>query len=156
MKRKPIKIDWEDLEDAFNSPPEEIESYLDGITGHVVLEGEGEEDEDELDDLALPSVAVGSRRSDPTRLPIRPPGPEKKIEWMKAFIAVGGYDAEVIRGLERGVAAEDPPEVLSQVLNDNPEVRDAWYLYRTDRLREMIEEWLEANGIEAVTPPPWK
>jgi len=45
MKRKPIKIDWEELEDAFNSPPEEISSYLDGISGHVALEGEGEEDD---------------------------------------------------------------------------------------------------------------
>ncbi len=68
MKRKPIRIDWEELEDAFNSPPEEITSYLDGISGHVILEGEGEED-----DLEDENPASASPRNDPTRISIRPP-----------------------------------------------------------------------------------
>ncbi len=154
MKRKPIKIDWEEVEDAFNAPPEDIGSYLDGISGHVVLDGEGEEDD--LEDVHAASSSPTPRRNDPTRIPIQPPAPSQKIEWMKAFIAEGGHDKAVIEALKKGLAAENPPPVLGDVLNANPEVRDAWYLYRTDRLREMIGEWLAANDIEPIDPPPWK
>ena len=36
---KPLKIDWDALEEAFNSQSEELIYYLDLVTGHVVLEG---------------------------------------------------------------------------------------------------------------------
>ena len=51
---------------------------------------------------------------------------------------------------------EDIPQALSDVLNRNPEVRDAWYLYRSDRLHDLIDEWLAENGIEPADKPPWK
>ena len=44
MKNKPIRIDWEELESAFDSGNEEILYYLDLITGQVKLEGEGDTD----------------------------------------------------------------------------------------------------------------
>ena len=154
MKRKPIKIDWEAVEDAFNTPPEEIGSYLDGISGHVILDGAGEEDD--LEDVHATSSLPTPRRNDPTRVPIQPPAPSLKIEWMKVFIAAGGHDEAVIEGLKNALDAENPPLALRDVLNANPEVRDAWFLYRTDQLRDLIDEWLAANNIDAVEPPPWK
>jgi hypothetical protein len=42
MKRKPIKIDWDELESAFDSKQEDLIYYLDLVTGQVILEGEGE------------------------------------------------------------------------------------------------------------------
>jgi hypothetical protein len=130
MKRKPIKIDWNDLEEAFSNLQAEATSYLDAITGHVVLEGEGEED-DLLDEDAAMNAVGGpskSRQDDPTRLPIRPPDLTRRID----------------------------PNRVRDVLNRNPEVRDAWYAYRFDRLHEMIDEWLAKNGVEPTDPPPWK
>ena len=41
-------------------------------------------------------------------------------------------------------------------MHQNAEGSDRWYLYRTDRLRELIEVWLEDNGVTVVNPPPWK
>ena len=41
MKRKPIRVDWDDLEEAFSNRRAESSSSLDAITGHVVLDGEG-------------------------------------------------------------------------------------------------------------------
>ncbi len=149
MKRKPIRIDWEDLEDAFNSPPEEITSYLDGITGHVGLEGEGE-DENPLDAAFTPP------RNDPTRISIRPPGAAEKIEWMKSFLEQGGHDEGVVAELKQALKDENPAPALADLLNLHTEVRDDWYLYRTSRIRDMIEDWLASNGVETLTAPPWK
>ncbi len=149
MKRKPIRIDWEELEDAFNSPPEEITSYLDGITGHVVLEGEGE-DENPLDAASAPP------RDDPTRISIRPPGAAGKIEWMKSFLGQGGHDEGVVAELKQALEDQNPAQALADLLNLHPEVRDDWYLYRTSRIRDMIEDWLASNGVETLTAPPWK
>ncbi len=154
MKRKPIKIDWEELEDAFNSPPEEISSYLDRISGHVALEGEGEEDD--LEDENPLDAASAPPRNDPTRIGIRPPGAGEKIEWMKSFLEQEGHDEAVIAELQQALKDEDPPQALSDVLNLHADVRDDWYLYRTARIRNMIEEWLTSNGVESLTTPPWK
>ncbi len=154
MKHKPIKIDWEELEDAFNSPPEEITSYLDGITGHIGLEGEGEEDDLE-DENPLDAASVPPR-NDPTRISIRPPGSAEKIEWMKSFLEQGGHEEGVVAELKRALEAQNPAEALADVLNLHAEVRDDWYLYRTARTRDMIEAWLASNDVETLTAPPWK
>ncbi len=154
MKHKPIRIDWEELEDAFNSPPEEITSYLDGITGHVVLEGEGEEDD--LEDENPLDAASAPPRSDPTRISIRPPGAAEKIEWMRSFLEQEGHEEGVVAELRQALEDENPPQVLADVLNLHADVRDDWYLYRTARIRDMLEEWLASNEVEPLTAPPWK
>ncbi len=154
MKRKPIRIDWEELEDAFNSPPEEITSYLDGITGHVVLEGEGEDDEPD-DENPLDAVSAPPR-NDPTRISIRPPGAAEKIEWMRSFLEQEGHEEGVVAELKQALEDENPPQALADVLNLHADVRDDWYLYRTARIRDMLEEWLASNGVESLTAAPWK
>ena len=154
MKRKPIRIDWEGLEDAFNSPPEEIASYLDGITGHVVLEGEGEEDD--LEDVNPLDATSAPIRKDPTRISIRPPGAAEKIEWMKSFLEQGGHEESVVAELKQALEDENTAQALADVLNLHTEVRDDWYLFRTAGIRDMIEEWLASNGVETLTAPPWK
>ena len=154
MKRKPIKIDWEELEDAFSSPPEEIASYLDGITGHVVLEGEGEEDD--LDDENALDTAPAPPRNDPTRITIRPPGVTEKLAWMRSFLDQGDHEEGVVVELRQALGDENPAQALADLLNVHTEVRDDWYLYRTSRIRDMMEEWLASNEVETVTGPPWK
>ena len=52
MQRKPIKVDWDALEEAFDSRDPEVAYYLDRITGHVVLDGEGEEKNFKADESA--------------------------------------------------------------------------------------------------------
>ena len=154
MKRKPIRIDWEELEDAFNSPPDEITSYLDGISGHVVLEGEGEEDD--LEDENPLDATSAPQRSDPTRISIRPPGAAEKIKWMKSFLEQGGHDEAAAAELEQALEDENPAQALADALNLHADVRDDWYLYRTARIRDMIEDWLTANGVATLTAAPWK
>jgi hypothetical protein len=164
MKRKPIKIDWDELEDAFSSSQLEAASYLDRITGRVVLEGEGEEAElDEGDAGFEPATAVaravsGSPPEDPTRLAIRPPDIPRKIEWMNSFLrqTSSEHPPDVAAAITAAMGVENPTPVIKGILDRNPEVRDAWYLYRSERIQEMIDGWLAENGVDTTDPPPWK
>ena len=85
MKHKPIRVDWDELEVAFNNRNEEIVYYLDLVTGHVVLEGEGEEDDfDDADEFHRPSTPPSGAES--TRGYIRPVDHTRKLEWMGGFL----------------------------------------------------------------------
>ena len=162
MKRKPIKIDWDELEEAFSTPEEEAEFYLDSVTGRVVLEGEGdlepEDEDDAYDQRPVPAAATGVERDDPTRIPILPPDADTKIEWLQGFLREKGraHDVAVVAELTAAIDTDDPVDALGEVLNRNPGVRDAWYLYRADRLHELIDEWLADHDLQCTDPPPWQ
>jgi hypothetical protein len=160
MRRKPIRIDWDALEQAFSNPVEESVAYLDRITGRIALEGEGEEDDLDDDGAAAAPLRGGSgvRREDPTRLEIRPPGTERKIGWLRAFLAGAAerHPAEVVAELEQGMASDNPAPVLRAIFQRHPEVREAWWVYRTEQVQQMIDAWLAEHDIEPAAPPPWR
>jgi hypothetical protein len=80
----------------------------------------------------------------------------QKVEWMEGFTKEGrGQDPAVIARLSAALASDDPVYELSEILNENAEVRDAWYVYRAERIHERIAEWLEANEVVPLSPPPW-
>ena len=58
----------------------------------------------------------------------------------------------LLQALESG----DPAPALREVLNDNPESRDRWYLYRADRLHDHMKKWLEDHEVATTEPPPWE
>jgi hypothetical protein len=150
MKRKPIRVDWEELESAFDSGNEELVYYLDSVTGHVLLEGEGEEDDFD-DDGGAP------RPDDITHVHIAPLTTAQKIDWVRRFLDESvDLDPEFSASLKEALAADNAKEAITEVLHQYPEGSDRWYLYRVDRLREVIEDWLEANGVATVDQPPWK
>jgi hypothetical protein len=160
MKNKPLKIDWDDLEDAFNNRRDELVFYLDRITGHVVLEGEGEDDD--LDDAEgaydpHPSaVPLPAPREDDTRLYVHPPSTERKIEWLKEFLQTSSaVDSEVQAELEQAMTVDDPAGELKAILNRNQEVRDGWYRFRAERIQQRIDAWLAEHGVGFTDSPPW-
>ena len=163
MKRKPIKIDWDELEDVFTNPQEEVLCFLDRVTGRIHLDGEGEDDD--LDDAAAgydqPLNAVDPpRQDDPTRVYVQPPDATHKVVLMKSFVSENPgknkQEEAVVARLTEALGAENPGAALSDVLNADPELRDTWYRYRSERLHRIIEEWLDSNGVEIVDSPPWK
>jgi hypothetical protein len=102
-------------------------------------------------------VGPAVRREDPTRLRIRPPDLARRIAWMKAFVGEnsGGHSMELIAELKHAASEENPAPALLAVLNRDPELRDAWYLFRSDRLHEMIDAWVAENDLKTTDPPPW-
>lgn len=163
MKRKAIKVDWDDLEEAFSHPDVDVTSYLDRVTGRVVLEGEEDDDFDEDEaafenPMAVANAQTAVAREDPTRVPIHPPGTARKIGWMQAFLEenAGSHDAAVLTELKQAIDADNPAQAISDVLSRDSEVRDAWYLYRSNRLHDLMDEWLAEHGLESTDPAPWK
>ncbi len=156
MKRKPIKIDWDALEAAFNDQNEELVYYLDLVTGYVGLDGEGEESVFDDQDYDQP-VERPMARASTTRLYVQPPDVSQKVEWMEAFLADDpSISAEVTERLHEGLESDDPAAMIGEILRDQAEVRDRWFLYRSDRFHELIDDWLEANEVQMVDLPPWR
>ena len=159
MQIRKLRIDWQELEEAFSRRKHGLVSYLDRVTGNVVLEGEGEEEEH--DDAGYGTsgapAAAPPRKDDVTRLYIRPPGTERKVGWLEDFLEKeAGLDAEAVAQLREAMNAPEPTEKIIAILRRNPELSDAWYDYRAHRVREMIDEWLAADGIEPIEPAPWR
>lgn len=157
MKRKPIRIDWDALEEAFARSADDVPEHLDLVTGHVVLEGEGEEDEyDDDEDHFDPRGTVAATR-DPMRLPVERADTATKLRWLEAFLeGATGLDGGVVDELRTAMVGADPARRLSQIFNANAAERDAWYGYKVVRLRERIGRWLAENGVEPIDPPPWR
>jgi hypothetical protein len=159
MKRKPIRINWDDLEAAFENPNEELVYYLDLVNGHVVLEGEGEEreDQDETDDYGAESVAARpANQGDATRVYIAPLHEETKIEWLARFIEeTDDLESTFVDRIRGALDSPEPQQLVLEALRDSPESKDRWYLYRAERLHELIDEWLDRNQVVTTDPPPW-
>ena len=158
MKGKPIKIDWDELESAFNNRNEELVYFLDLVTGQVILEGEGESDAYNDDDDMMEEVTpMASTNSDNTMLQIEPPGEAELLSWMSDF--VGSLEKEVPESAAAFKAAlddENAVPLLKELLNAHDEARDRWFFYRSERMHEAIDAWIDANEVKFAEPPPWK
>lgn len=160
MKRKPIKIDWEELESAFDSQQEDLIYYLDLVTGQVILEGEGEEDDFEDDENGLENALdepVAPRNANSSRLYVTPPGDEDEMTWMEGFAdEVEPQDAGLAQRLRDALDGDDPLEGFREALRGRAEQRDRWFAYRGDRLHEVIDGWLAEHQVAMIAHPPWR
>lgn len=158
MKRKPIRINWDDLESAFDNPNQDMLYYLDLVDGHVFLEGEGEEaDDDEDDDYQVNAPSASQPRSDDgTRAYIEPLSTDTKIAWVESFISdTNDLSPELLSKLNSALESDDPAQGIIDALREDPEGKDRWYLYRADRVHDLIDDWLAQNEIAPTNPPPW-
>ncbi len=159
MKRKPIKINWDEIEAAFDNKREDLVYYLDLVTGQVVLEGEGEEAgfEDDDDLLEDNGKENGPPRELTTRLYIEPPDEEEESGWMESFVVESDdLDAAVVAKLTEALDSPGPVNAFRDALRADAAARDRWFLYRADRLHETVDAWLDANNVHAAEPPPWR
>lgn len=156
MKRKPIRIDWDEIEAAFDNKDAELVYYVDRITGHVLLEGQDSEDEEEPYEQ---TAVAPPQRDDRFRAYIEPLSNELKLGWLRAFVAdADAYelDENFAAALKEAMASPTPVEEVIEVLNLFPEGKDAWYAYRTDRVHEHIDTWITEQNIDVTDPPPWR
>lgn len=157
MKRKPIRIDWDELEQAFDNKREDLVYYLDLVTGQVVLEGEGgdlDDDDDLLGEAA--ELEPPAREEAGHRLYVETPDLDAELTWMSEFVRdVDDLVPEVRDKLAEVLDREDP-DAFRDALRPHAEVRDRWFLYRSERLHEAIDAWLGEHGVQIVEPPPWR
>ena len=157
MKRKPIHIDWDELEAAFENRAEDLVHYLDLVTGEVILEGEGEEapadgDDDLEDEAAMRPVLT---RPDNTRLYVSPFTDDDELAWAEAFVEQPGLAAQVRDRLAAALENESAT-TFREALRNEDETRESWFRYRSDCLHQAIDAWLAEHEVNVIEPPPWK
>ena len=158
MKRKPIKVDWDELESAFDAKREDLVYYLDLVTGQVVLEGEGEEGSFENDDLREDGTdGELPVREETTRLYIDPPGVDDEVDWMDDFASrPENGPPEVLEALLSALDGDDAADAFREVLRHHAAERDRWFLFRSERLHEVMEAWIDSHQVHCAEPPPWR
>lgn len=158
MKHKPLQIDWDELEAAFENRNEDLTYYLDLVTGQVVLEGEGEDahfdEDDEMDDAV--EADPPPLRGETTRLFVVSFTDDDELAWMDEFIEGDGAIPADLRISLAQLVADGPPHAFKDLLRHHAEVRDRWFLFRSERLHEVMDSWMESNSIHPATRPPWK
>jgi hypothetical protein len=158
MRHKPIRVNWDELESAFDNPNQELVYYVDLVDGHVVLEGEGEENDFDEDDeqYNVNPTPAASPGSDKTRAYIDTLTVDVKLGWIERFIAeTEDLEPELRTKLNEALDSDEPAPRIIEALRESPEGKDRWYLYRADCLHDMIGDWLERNGVTTTNPPPW-
>src|SRR5262249_25241680 len=132
MKRKPIQIDWDELEAAFENRSEDLSYYLDTVTGQVGLEGQGEDahfDDDEIDGAV--EAAPAKAANETTRLVIASYSDLDELDWMDEFIEGEGTVPDVLKDKLGDLVAREDGDGFKDQLRHHAEVRDRWFLFRS-------------------------
>jgi hypothetical protein len=157
MKRKPLHIDWDELETAFENRNEDLSYYFDLVTGKVFLEGEGEEAEFDDDSLLEDAIEVEAvPRKETTRLQVASFTPEDELDWMDEFIEGDDQLADEVKDALGDLVAQGNDDAFKEALRVHSDARDRWFLFRSERLHEVMDAWLAENHVTPAAPPPWK
>src|SRR5215831_1726162 len=154
MKRKPLHIDWDELETAFENRNEDLSYYLDLVTGRVFLEGEGEEAQFDDDTLVEDAVETGAPRRETTRLHVASFTDDDELDWMDEFIEGDGKLADDVKNMLGDLVAQGDGDGFKDALRTHAEARDRWFLFRSERLHEVMDAWLTENKVTPAAPPP--
>ncbi len=136
---KPVPVDWEALEDAFENNAPEVHSYLHLVTGEVLRV---------VDGIADPEMHARIA-SDANYMRVDPVSSREQYRWMERFIPM--VDEEELQG--RLAAAIDGKGAFRRfkdaLMAYGPE-RERWFAFRSERLRVFMEAWLAAHGLCAI------
>lgn len=133
MSRR-ARIDWVELEAAFEANELAHRPLLDRETGDVVLAADGEPDR---------------------YVAIEPPEAREQYAWMAAFVETVADDA-ARRRLAAALAGKCPFREFKDVLLGFPALRQRWFEVEALRFREAIDRWLARHELEPETAPPWR
>ena len=165
-----LRIDEGDLLMAFDSGDGTENWYLDRQTGDVIFLGDDfgfglGDDEDEAEDEDDAEAgwqdqeralrrAINRDEEGRRYLPAPSLGSHEGFRIMERFAA--SQDDRVREALFDALDRRRPFRSFKDALAGFPEVRERWYAYHEERLREEALAWLEREGIEAelTTPAP--
>jgi len=117
----------------------ELTWYVDRVTGEVVLDADGVDDED------LP-VSREELRGSARFVCIPADETHDAYEDMQAFIETV-QDDELARLLSNAIAGKGAFRGFKDVLLSVPKERERWFAFQAQRVEQRAREWLEAEGI---------
>jgi len=141
-KRDPLQVNLSDLVVALEMNHSECYYLLDLRTGEVVLAGSeqitGEPEDEDWDDPDL-------------FLPIRTIDSHESFRFMEDFAYELG-EGPAQRALFDALAHRKPFRSFKDALEGFPRIRERWFAYHEDRLKEYARHWLAAYapGAELV------
>jgi hypothetical protein len=170
------KASYDDIELAFTTVSVDNEAWLDRVTGEVIyvtddLRSLFDSDPDELEEWERTEVAaarllraLGHDEDDDLGEPEEgetadryvaiPDTPSSEaFQVMEDFVALLDEEnaGQVVTDLSRALRGGKPFRRFKDALLDYPAVRERWFKFENDRLRERITEWAADEGITLLS-----
>lgn len=144
-----VDIDWGQLEDVFTFQPVGAQAFLDLQTGKVISWTD-----DTMDTVELEGIADEIEQDPDRYVEVVVPESSETFEWMVEFVR--GLDQGAPReALERALQGRKPFRAFKDALQGAPDARERWFEFELARQRQALREWVAAEDLEPVTPPPW-
>jgi hypothetical protein len=142
LERRRIRVDWEELEDAFADSSSDHRYYLDRETGAVhffssYLDNEDEEEDERAIVAENRYVLIPhARRLVPSHE-------------LREFVAsVGAQDAR--RELESTLLTPEGYRRFEEIVAQHPQALDEWLRFVKARMGPRIKSWLEDVAVEPL------
>jgi hypothetical protein len=144
-----VPVDWDSLELALTSHPDETANYFDLRTGEVQIDYlyplSDIEDAPSKGDIEA-GLAAGHL------IPVQPLPSSVEYGWMAAF-ADSVLDPRLQELLQVALNGRGAFRRFKDVLGAYPEERKRWFAFRDGRLRETMLEWLADHDLEPTAQP---
>ncbi len=139
-----IRVDWEELEDAFADSSADHRYYLDRETGAVHFFSSYLDNEDEEEDERA-ITAEEPLRAHPSRAPSGSRRTSFASSWRRSAARGRAAGARV-------VACESPEDYrrFEEALADNPQAHDEWRRFVKARMGPRIKSWLADVAVEPL------
>jgi len=141
LEHKRIRVDWEELEEAFSDSESEHRYYLDRETGAVHFFSTYLDNEEEEDD---------ERSLSEKRYALIPRVTHSISEERVAEFVASLKDAGERRALLSGLRAPGGHERFRDAVERLPDVRAAWDAFSHRSLEARIREWLSKVNVEPL------
>lgn len=141
-----LKVNWPDVETAFERNSPGLKSYIECETGEVIVLIEGTPED------AGKSKMIGDNPQG--YVLIEPASSREQYRWMERF--VGSVEEKTLS--DRLLIAIDGKGAFRRfkdVLLSFPAERERWFNFRADLLHHHINEWFESKDLQGEPPPPW-
>ncbi|MBN2724488.1 MAG: hypothetical protein JXR95_10495 [Deltaproteobacteria bacterium] len=141
-----LNVDWEELELACERNATSVHSYLDLVTGAVlVFYGESEEEEERR-------LEVDANRE--RYLKVEPASSREQYKWMEKFVSTV-HEEKLKERLLIAIDGKGAFRRFKDLLVHFPGVRERWYSYRAVHLHDHINNWLGNLDLAVDIAPPW-
>ncbi len=142
LQWKRIRVDWQELLDAFEDGSAEHRYYLDRETGAVHFFSEYLDNEDEEED----ERAITSEER---YVEIPPARRMVSTDDLREFIA-SLHDGSERRVLTTALRAKSAYQHFRQAIESLPAAREQWQQFSHESLKARIEEWLSEVSVEPL------